>query len=192
MSGVTVNIDIQDKEIHALLKQIAARISDITPAMEEIGEIVRASVVRNFRAGGRPGKWKKSSRAKSDSGQTLLDSGRLRNSFSVAHGHPEGYAKVSKDEVAVGTNVVYAAVHHFGAEKGEFGTKAVNVKTHKRTIEKAFGRVLESPKTIDVKGHTRQQQLPWGDIPDRPFLMIQAEDWTEIMTMLGKYLENGS
>ena len=49
--------------------------------------------------------------------------------------------------VEVGTNRVYAATHQFGAKKG------------------AFGKTKRGGPT------------PWGDIPARPFVMVQDEDW---------------
>lgn len=52
-------------------------------------------------------RWKPSLRAQLEGGQTLSDTGRLRRSFSVQNVSPRGFA--------IGTNVIYAATHQFGA-----------------------------------------------------------------------------
>ena len=51
------------------------------------------------------------------SGQPLLDTGRLRNSFTFS---------ASENSVALGTNVKYAAVHQFGGSR----TVAARVRTN--------------------------------------------------------------
>lgn len=50
-------------------------------------------------------KWPESGRARTQGGKTLLDTGRLLQSIT----HEAG-----DDQAAWGTNVVYAAIHHFG------------------------------------------------------------------------------
>ncbi|UZX16555.1 phage virion morphogenesis protein [Thermus sp. PS18] len=54
---------------------------------------------------GRP--WVPSLRARLEGGQTLSDTGRLRRSFHVTRIGPDGFT--------IGTNVIYAAPHQFGA-----------------------------------------------------------------------------
>lgn len=51
--------------------------------------------------------WPPSLRAQLEGGQTLSDTGRLRRSFSVQNVTERGFA--------IGTNVLYAAPHQFGA-----------------------------------------------------------------------------
>ncbi|MFQ5585468.1 MAG: phage virion morphogenesis protein [Thermodesulfobacteriota bacterium] len=94
--------------------------SDLTPAMRDVGEILHRSIRRNFKVGGRP-KWKPSARVKAAGGVTLTDTGRLKNSMTV---------EARRDRVSVGTNVVYARIHQFGGK-----TKA---RTIKPRIKKAL------------------------------------------------------
>ncbi|MBA3027448.1 MAG: hypothetical protein FP814_09765 [Desulfobacterium sp.] len=166
MSGVSIKIN--DQEAIAKLSDMLKRFDDLTPVLQEIGEIVRSSVERNFAAGGRP-KWPQSNRVKESGGQTLSDTARLKRSFSVS---------VGTDSVTVGTNVVYAGVQQFGAKKGSFGTVTFAVKAHER-------------KGRPVVAHKRTAALPWGDIPARPFLMIQHEDETEIKAALEAFFLEG-
>ena len=156
-----IKLSAEDKETVRLLGGLVQQLSNLKPAMQDIGEIVRTSVERNFAARGRPA-WKPSIRARLSGGETLSDTARLRRSFTV---------RATERSVAVGTNVEYAAVHQFGAKKGSFGVVTASVREHLRKV---------AGKEVTVKAHTRKQILPWGDIPARPFLMVQDEDWPEI------------
>lgn len=98
-------------------------------AMEAAGAYMLGSIEDNFRAQGRPQKWKglaastlaartqrnsrrRKKNRKSGSPQILVDTARLKNSmaFKVIGG---GVG------VEIGTNVKYAARQHFGYPKGE-------------------------------------------------------------------------
>jgi phage virion morphogenesis protein len=163
--SVQLKIDVQDKEVALMLQALERRMQDMTPLMREIGEIVRDSVMRNFREGRAPDgtPWKPSLRAIVQRGQTLVDTARLRNSITVSP---------ARDHVAVGTNVEYAAVHQFGARKGSFGEVSAKVRAHTRRTR--------TGGQAQVRAHTRKMRLPWGDIPARPFLGVRPGDWSEI------------
>ena len=61
----------------------------------------------------------------------------------------------------VGTNVVYAATHQFGATRGAFGTTS------------------------------RGNPIPWGDIPARLFLGVNPETERSILDILRRHLGSG-
>jgi phage virion morphogenesis protein len=82
----------------------------------------------------------------------LIQSARLRNSIS---------SRASGTQVAVGTNVVYAPTHQFGAKQGDYGQTS------------------------------RGAPIPWGDVPARPFLGISDSDQAEIERILMSDLEDG-
>lgn len=164
---IFVDLRTPDKEIGSLLDGIAARLGSKKEAMHTIGEIVRTSINRNFRAQGRPDAWKKSRRAESDGGMTLSLTGRLRNSFTV---------EADNDSASVGTNVAYATTLHFGAAKGSFGTVVAGVRSHVRR--------LASGKEAKVSAHPRLVTIPFGNIPARPFMLVQPDDWKEIRDAL--------
>lgn len=98
------------------------------PLYEEIGEILVASIEKNFREGGRygvggggefvggPTKWIESSRAKKQSGKTLVDTAQLSTSITY---------EATASGVEVGTNKIYGAIQHFGGETGK--NKAVTL-----------------------------------------------------------------
>lgn len=175
--GITITVD--DAQIRQTLEQIARRGADLRPALSAIGALVRESVRANFAQGGRPVPWKA---IKNRKGQPLRDTGRLMNSLT---------RKVTQNEVLVGTNVVYAAVHHFGAPRGSLGTVTATVKPHMRTIRQVFGRKLPTAKQVSVRSHLRRMPIPWGDIPARPFMMVQDDDLVEIRDALARYLMGG-
>ena len=166
---VQLQLEIKDGEVSRLLESLEKRTSDWTPVMREIGEIIRESVMKNFREGKSPEgeEWKPSKRALGQGGKTLIDTAILRNSIHVVAG---------KDHVIVGTPVEYAGVHQFGAQAGSFGVVSVIVKAHLRKSRKG--------KECSVREHSRRQALPWGDISARPFMGIRDEDWPDIREAL--------
>ena len=181
MSGAMIDVKIEDKEIREVLNLLGRRTQDLKPAFSIIGEIVRTSIVRNFEKSGRPRKWKahsETSKKRRGAGAKILqDQGAAGGLSGSIH------YKASADKVKIGTNKAYGAVHQYGAKKGSFGIFAVNIQSH---LRKAV-----SGKSYKVKAHTRKTALPWGDIPARPFLMVQDEDWTEILAALNDYILEG-
>jgi phage virion morphogenesis protein len=79
---------------------------------------------------------------------------RAQHSLLVASGNPgllesiQRYA--SPTEVEIGSNMIYAAVHQFGAAQGAFGNTS------------------------------RGSPIPFGDIPARPYLGLSDDDRQEI------------
>jgi phage virion morphogenesis protein len=169
MPGITLKIN--RKDLNKVLEGIADRMTDSTAAMRKVGAIVRESIRTNFARSGRPDKWAKLQHRK---GQALRDTNRLMNSITSVP---------AKNSVRVGTNVVYAGVHNYGAKKGEFGTFTMQVGPHYRTSK--------GGKRFGVRGHARKVKLPWGDIPARPFILVQKEDGPEISAILAKHIIKG-
>jgi len=176
MSGASIELKNDDSRVMGLLGRMAQHMGDMTPVNKIIGSIVRTSVIRNFEKGGRPKKWKKHSKAtearRGKGAKILMVQGLgagLAGSIHVSAG---------RSSVTVGTNKAHAGTHQFGAKKGSFGTVSAQIRAHLR-------------KGITVKAHTRKMKLPWGDIPARPFLMVQDEDWTEIRAALADYTMGG-
>ena len=96
----------------ATLVALSAKMKNMTPAMKTIGQVIRTSIQKNFEQGGRPQGWIRLSPAtqkKRKGSKILVDTARLKNSIKI---------QASSDRVVVGTNVVYAAIHHFGGQAG--------------------------------------------------------------------------
>lgn len=174
MAGVHIKVSVDDANMQDLLKRIGQNLGNMKPAMKIIGSTIRASVIRNFEKGGRPKKWKKHSKTtekRRGKGAAILMVQGLRSGLAGSI-----HYKAEKDSVSIATDDrAYAAVHQFGAKKGSFGSVVATVRSHLRN-------------GIPVREHTRKMILPWGDIPARPFMMIQDEDWTEIRHALNDFI----
>lgn len=186
---VAFSIEAKDREVQRLLRKVQERVKDMRPVFNVIGEIVHGSIQENFEHGGRPAEWKPLSpvtiaqrkRERKWPGRILVRMGAAGGLFgSISH-------KPFKDRTELSARKVYAATHHFGARKAQFGTVTAQIREHVRRITKAFGKPIE-PTLVTVRAHTREMQIPWGDIPARPFMVVQDEDWEEIKGTLLDFL----
>jgi phage virion morphogenesis protein len=142
-----IEIEVRDGQLLSSLRRLAVEMSNPAPAMKLVGQLAQREVVRQYRLEKDPQdrKWKelsaatlKSRRNRNKSSiKILIDSGRLINSITA---QPE-----TANEVRVGTNVKYAAIHNFGA-----GARS-SVKTHRR-----FGAIPQrefmglTPRALDL------------------------------------------
>ncbi len=96
------------EEIESYLSMLSQRMRHLAPIHREIGNMILNTVEESFDNEASPfgSAWIPS---KKKSGKTLTDTGRLSSSFVVA---------ADDEGVTVGTNVVYAAIHHFGGRAG--------------------------------------------------------------------------
>lgn len=172
-----LKVTLHDQGFRGWADALRAKLTDMRPLFEEIGNIVMRSIEKSMQLNGRTSgeggdpweggaeKWpdledvtkKLREKRKTWPGQILRDSGQLAASI---------HKEVFESSVVVGTNKEYAATHQFGARRGEFGA------------------VTRTSK----KGKTWSQALPWGEIPARPFLNVQDEDWEEIDATVLDYL----
>lgn len=113
MAGLQMDIEVKDHGIEEMLAKLQGRMHDLTPVMKIVGQIGRASIVRNFEKEGRPKRWKPHSeitqRRRGTGAPILRDEDHLMNSI-----HDKAY----RDRTVIGTNRVYAAIHHFGGKAG--------------------------------------------------------------------------
>lgn len=102
---------VNDKELTRKLGILAQGMSDLTPLGNAIAGSFLAVVEDNFDQEGRP-KWaglNPDYAARRKGGKILFVTGRLRGSI---------FTSVSPGEVLIGTNMPYAAIHHFGGLAG--------------------------------------------------------------------------
>lgn len=123
---------------------------------------VRSSTVQRFKTSRSPEgkKWKTSIRASSNGGKTLVDTARMRNSIR---------RKADDSGFAVGTNVIYAATHQYGARR------IIRARRKKALRFQVNGQWI-SKKQVSVT------------IPARPFLGLSDEDMENIKETLEEYL----
>lgn len=141
---------INNQVLTARLNRVAKALQHPKPLGDAIANSFLTVTEDNFDMQGRPA-WAGLSPvtlARRKAGKTLYQSGHLRRSISTT---------VNNNEVLIGTNVVYAATHQFGAKQGQYGKSS------------------------------RGGPIPWGTIPARPFLPmdknghLQAEAETAMM-----------
>lgn len=182
-----IQIEVDDRQVLELLARMDRRLTDMREVMSDIGlEIVRG-VADNFEAEGRysivgeyiggDNKWQplsktteriKEKRGKSPPYKILQDDGHLAKSI-----HTEN---VTENSVSVGTNMPYAPMHQFGAQKGEYGSVVIQIDTHKRMSKKG--------NKYDVATHQRRVPNPMFNIPARPFLTVHPDNIETIAGML--------
>ncbi len=187
-----IKLEVDDRAVKEALRRLSERMEDMTPVMRRIGELLVSSVQENFNREGRysgPGSWRGGSKrwkplSRSTikqrerlgywPGQILTRTGRLKSSINYHAG---------RDYVAVGTNLIYAAIHQFGVDK-EVSVKAHRRKVRSRDIKK--GRRMFARGVTFVQEHTRHMK-----IPARPFLVVQDEDLEEIREIIARAILKG-
>lgn len=156
MSGIQFSLQLDDMAATRALTALSAASEDMTPLMELIGRtLVNGATERIGTTNVSPdgAAWQPSRRAAETGGKTLLESSALKNSIN---------AWASPDQVVVGTNVPYAAVHQLGAATGSLGIWVGN----------------------DKNGREMTVASPWGDIPARPYLGISDGEQVEILDLV--------
>lgn len=161
MSSVNVNVEGDVQRLMKRLGRIAG--ADKAGINNAIAEGLRTSTIERFQAEKSPEgkKWKQSIRAREEGGKTLTKSTALRSSI---------HSEASADGLAIGTNDIRAATHHFG------DTRIIKAKRKKALRFRINGRWV-SKKEVKVT------------IPARPFLGVSEEDEEEIKKLLSQALE---
>jgi phage virion morphogenesis protein len=118
MAGVSLPVTVDQAavaDIGKRLDRLRGRVADMTPVYDEIGGSLVTSTLYRFEKGVGPdgSPWRPSIRALQTNGQTLVDSGHLRQ--SITH-------RAERDKVTIGSNRVYAAIHQFGGKAGRGGS----------------------------------------------------------------------
>lgn len=183
MTGTTISITVDDREVLAALGRLVARSRDLRPAFADIGAALVLSTRRRFDATTGPDgvKWAANSpvtlarfAAGPDGRRITNQDGRLRKAAALrlAYKKPlHGHTLLLRDRIAwradssgvtIGTNVVYAAAQQFGMKRGYAGS------------------------------NRRGRPIPWGDIPARPFLGLSEADRREVLDILGAHLLPGA
>jgi len=173
MAGVTLNVKIEDQGVRDLIGRLRERTSNLTPAMKIIGSIVRTSVIRNFEAGGRP-PWKPLKVISYHLGYTM---GRKTKAYTQRGGLTAGFQRyLAGKKILIGRG--------FGG--GLMGS--VHFTAHPDRVEIGTNKIYGAIHQLGGKAGRGHKV----DIPARPFLMVQSEDWAEIRAALQDYLTSKS
>jgi phage virion morphogenesis protein len=153
---VTAQVVIDDGLVRRAFQGLEALGADLTPLFREVGAHLVSTTRLRFEEGRAPDgrAWTPSIRARTQRGQTLRDSGRLQQSITM---------RAEARQVAVGTNVRYAAVHQFGATISAKGSKPLRFR---------IGNRWASKRSVTI--------------PARPFLGVSAEDAAALQAIVAR------
>jgi phage gpG-like protein len=164
MTGVRMELTGQEAALGELGGYIA-RARDPRGMFENIGAMLTTSTQHRFDTGigvdGSP--WPPSLRVQKHGGKTLVLSARLYRSFSY---------QASATGLEFGTNVIYAALLHFGGLVAHAARTAVlHFKTNKRTGQSRFAKPGKADRAqkATIGAHSVQ-------MPPRPFVGMDDDD----------------
>lgn len=115
-SGDVMQVTIQDEELNRVLSKMSSKVKDLRPVMRDIANLLLESIQKNFKAEGRPVKWKPLApstiankvKRKGTWKPILVDTGLLRKSNNTDYG--KNYAKVVNP-------IKYGIYHQMGTKK---------------------------------------------------------------------------
>ncbi len=190
-----MRFDLKDQGVSAALEKLRLALpfsGDMSPAMRSMARVLKAGAQLRFRSAKAPDgqPWTKSRRAAEEGGQTLSLTRRLRNSITTS---------ATSTTAAVGTNVVYAAIHQFGgvirAKKGPFLSIPVTPAARNagsptrmpglRVWQTLKGQFVMGSEDGTVHFLLRRQVT----MPERPFLGASEADRTELVRVLQEHLQ---
>ena len=158
MAAEGVRIELKADAALAALARAYRQADNPRGLFDNIGMSLVVSTQARFDRGAGPdgSPWPPSLRAIAESGKTLIDSARLMQSITF---------EATDTGVAVGTNVIYAAVHQFGATIRPVKADKLRFRIGDRYVA-----------TDEVT------------IPARPFLGLDDDDEREIEAIAGDWL----
>lgn len=150
-------------QLNVTFGTMLAKASNRLLLFKEVAFRLAHSVQKNFEKGGRPERWKISKRARRESGQTLLRTGRLMRSVSMPTINAQG--------IEFGSNLPYAAIHQFG---GEIQMPARSELFRHLRISRGRRKGKFKKGTEPGRGFTRSGYTI--RMPARPYIVFQSED----------------
>lgn len=179
MDGLSIKLDLSTEALAAALAKMAAADTDALPVMQQIGSFMETETLLRFeREAGPDGrKWPQSLRAKHSGGQTLTDTARLRQSI---------VSEATPTSAAVGTNLVYAAIHQLGGTISRQARQQTIYHHYDKRSGELSRRFVKKGKSnfardVQVKAHEIK-------IPARPFLGINEQSEAGITEILTDYM----
>lgn len=158
MTGVAFTLTIDDVGVHAGLSSLYARVTDLTPVLEDIGAELESSTIERFETNIAPDgtPWEPSARARETGTPTLVFNTDLRESIHYV---------IEGDAVEVGSNLIYSAIHQTG------GTITAKGEALAFTL---FSGAFVLAQSVSI--------------PKRSFLGMSANDNQRTLDILGRHL----
>jgi phage virion morphogenesis protein len=152
-------ITVDSRELQEALKRLAESVENLREPLDQIGAAVSNNAQLRFPAQAGPGGKPWSKLSPVTLARRKKGGKGAQALLDTGRLRASITHNVHSNTVEVGTNVEYAAVQQFGATRG------------------AFGRTK------------RGAPIPWGNIPARPFLGLDAEDIADLGDIISKYLK---
>ena len=156
-----IDITLEDTQVVTAINRMIHAGTDLTPVLRDIGEHLLNTTRERFRDEEGPD---------GEAWMPLSETTKARKTRNIdkvltEDGHLAGTLDylVMGNELLIGSPRIYASTHQFGALKGQFGFAAFDTRAG------AF-------------------EIPWGDIPARPFLGISDDDRSTITDVIGDFL----
>ncbi len=141
-----IDIEIQDHELRQALRELSGRLKNMSPLMRNIAGIMLDAVEENFEREGRP-RWrplaKSTIRQRTRQGKwpgKILQKSQGGLASSVSQKYDESTARV-------GTNKVYAAIHHFGGRAGRGHAADIPARPFMKLTSRDIGTIKQ--KVLD-------------------------------------------
>ena len=128
MADVRFKVTVKDnQQVKFYLKRRRKKALNLVIPLKKAGLLMLRSINRNFESSGRPNKWKPLKRStllakvrKGFSPKPLIRSGAMKRSITFTS---------NRKRLAIGTSIVYGAIHQFGGRAG----RHLSAKIPKRT-----------------------------------------------------------
>lgn len=189
-----IKISIPDEALRAALGRLIASLTDMTPTMRDLSEIMIDASARAFDNTSDPttGKpWQPLSaarqRQRAHKGRSianvLQDSGLLVGSIARPSG-PGAVREIGPDHALVGTDVPYAAIHQFGGTiKREAAPMTVRLRKKNGRIQ--FAKTKHKRVRIVDTVHKAYTIT----IPARPFIGVSQTDIQDMLDTITRNLQ---
>lgn len=172
---ISLTFEIDDKAFQKYIKDAIKRGKDIRPALKQSGMIMIRSFADNFKAEGRPIKWKTLSentvaQRRKRSSRVLQDTGRLRIS-TISRMSEGNIYDLKRYELKMGTSLDTGAWHQFGVKPYVISPRTAPVLAIPIPGDPIFATKFRHP-----------------GLEPRPFVLIQPEDETAIANVFADYM----
>ncbi|MDP2786618.1 MAG: phage virion morphogenesis protein [Pseudomonadota bacterium] len=181
-----IEIKIEDGLAIAALNRLAARASNLSPALHDVGEHLLVTTKRRFETGTAPdgSRWAPNSQA------TLLAHLGSRSGVwdhqGKRVGTRKGYLRQNGRLGAKGVTTIMGKKPLIG-ESRALGT-TINYRVSADSLE--IGSAMEYAAMQQFGGSKSKFPHLWGDIPARPFLGLSDEDTAAVVSIVSNYLRS--
>jgi len=174
---VDIQVTIKDEELKDLIKKAERTVSNLTPMLKRSGVHMISSMDKNFKAQGRPQKWKPLSpntviNRRKGSAIVLQDTGRLRMSV-LSRAAPGNIYKLTKNSLTMGSALKVAEWHQYGTPPYLIRPKTKKYLRFRTTRGIIFTKLVRHP-----------------GLAARPFVLIQREDERAMTKIWADYIES--